>query len=131
MSDSFATPWTVICQAPLSMGFPRKEYWSGLSFPSPVDLPDSEIKLASPALTGRFFTTEPPAKSKLREFGCCSVAQSCPTLCNPMDCSMPGFPVLHHFPEFPQTHVHWVSDTIQPSHPLLSPFPPAFNLSQH
>ena len=48
-----------------------------------------------------------------------------------MDCSMPGFPVLHYLPEFAQTHVHWVSDAIQPSHPLLSPSPPAFSLSQH
>ena len=46
-----------------------------------------------------------------------SVTQSCPTLCNPMDCSMPGFPVHHHLPEFTQTHVHWVYDSIQPSHP--------------
>ena len=51
--------------------------------------------------------------------------------CNPMDCSMSGFSVLHYLPEFAQTHVHWVSDAIQPSHPLLSPFPPAFNHSQH
>ena len=62
---------------------------------------------------------------------CCSVTQSCPTLCNPMDCSMPGFPALHHLAELAQTHVHWVSDAIQPSHPLSSPSPPAFNLSQH
>ena len=62
---------------------------------------------------------------------CCSVAQSCPTLCNPMDCNMPGFPVLHHLPELAQTHVHWIGDAIQPSHPLLSPSPPALNLSQH
>ena len=61
---------------------------------------------------------------------CCSVTQLYPTLCNPMDCSMPGFPVLYHPPEFAQTHVHWVSDVIQPSHPLLPPFP-ALNLSQH
>ena len=61
---------------------------------------------------------------------CCSVAQLCSTLCNPMDCSMPGFPVHHYLPEFIQTHVHRVSDAIQPSHPLSSPFPPAFNLSQ-
>ena len=60
-----------------------------------------------------------------------SVAQLCPTLCNPMDCSTPGFPVHHQFPELTQTHVHWVSDAIQPSHPLLSPSPPTFNLSQH
>ena len=62
---------------------------------------------------------------------CCSVAQSCVTLCHPMDCSTPGFPVLHHLPELAQTHVHRVGDAIQPSHPLLSPSPPAFNLSQH
>ena len=60
-----------------------------------------------------------------------SSAQSCPTLCNPMECSMPGLPVYHQLPEFIQTHVHRVSDAIQPSHPLLSPSPPAFNLSQH
>ena len=59
-----------------------------------------------------------------------SVAQSCPTLSNPMDCSTPGLPVHHQLPEFTQTHVHWLSDAIQPSHPLSSPFPPAFNLSQ-
>ena len=60
-----------------------------------------------------------------------SVAQSCLTLCDPMDCNMPGFPVHHQCPELTQTHVHWVSDAIQPSHPLSSPSPPAFNLSQH
>ena len=60
-----------------------------------------------------------------------SVAQSCPTLCNPMDCSMPGFPVHHQLSELAQTHVHWIGDAIQPSHLLLSPSPPAFNLSQH
>ena len=58
-----------------------------------------------------------------------SVAHSCPTLCNSMDCSMPAFPVHHQLQELAQTHVHWVGDEIQPSHPLLSPFPPAFNLS--
>ena len=62
---------------------------------------------------------------------CCSVTQSCLTLCNPMDSSMPGFPVFYHLLELAQTHVHWVSDAIQPSHPLSSPFPPALSLSQH
>jgi len=62
---------------------------------------------------------------------CCSVAQSCPTLCDPMDCSTPGFPVLHQLPELAQTHIHGVSDAIQPSHPLSSTSPPDFNLSQH
>ena len=56
-----------------------------------------------------------------------SVAQSCLTLCNPMNCSTPGLPVHHQLPEFTQTHVHWVGDAIQPSHPLSSPSPPAPN----
>ena len=60
-----------------------------------------------------------------------SVAQSCPTLCDPMNCSTPGLPVHHQLPEFTQTHVHRVSDAIQPSHALSSPFPPAPNPSQH
>ena len=60
-----------------------------------------------------------------------SVSQSCPTLCDPMDCGTPGLPVHHRLPEFTQNHVHWVDDAIQPSHPLSSPSPPAFNLSQH
>ena len=60
-----------------------------------------------------------------------SVAQSCPTLCNPMNRSTPGLPVHHQLPEFTQTHVHQVSDAIQPSHPLSSPSPPAPNPSQH
>ena len=60
-----------------------------------------------------------------------SIAQSCPTLCDPMNRSMPGFPVHHQHPEFTQTHVHRVSDAIQPSHPLLSPSPPAPNPSQN
>ena len=54
-----------------------------------------------------------------------SVAQSCPTVCDPMDCSMPGLPVHHQLPEFIQTHFHWVGDAIQPSHPLSSPSPPS------
>ena len=58
-----------------------------------------------------------------------SVTQSCPTLWDPMDCSMPGLPVHHQLPEFTQTHVHWVGDAIQPSHSLSSPSPPTFNLS--
>ena len=58
-------------------------------------------------------------------------AQSWPTLCNPMDCSTPSFPVLHYLQELAQTLVHWVGDAIQPRHPLLSPSPPALNLSQH
>ena len=62
---------------------------------------------------------------------CCSVTKLCLTLCNPMDCRRPGFPVHHQLLELAQTHVHWVSDAIQPSHSLSPPSPPAFNLSQH
>ena len=61
---------------------------------------------------------------------CCSAAQVCPILCDPTDCSSPGFPVPHHLPKFAQVHVHCISDAIQPSHPLI-PSSSALNLSQH
>ena len=61
----------------------------------------------------------------------CSVTQSCPTLCDPMNCSTPGLPVHHQLLEFTQTHVHRVGDAIQPSHPQSFPFAPDPNLSQH
>ena len=71
-------------------------------------------------------TTRPSRSNQIR-----SVTQSCPTLCDSMNCSTPGLPVHHQLPEFTQTHVHRVSDAIQPSHPLLSPSPLAPNPSQH
>ena len=112
------------------MGFPKHEYWSGLSFPSPGDLLDPGIEPAFPTLAGGFINTELPGKPWVKiQFS--SVTQSCPTLCDSMDYSTPGLPVRHQIPEFTQTHVHWVSDAIQPSHPLSSPSPPTFNLSQH
>ena len=67
---------------------------------------------------------------KVNVESCCSVSHLCPTLCDSMYCSTPGFSVLHYLQEFAQTHVHWVCDTIQLSHPMLSPSPLAFNLSQ-
>ena len=70
-----------------------------------------------------------PDPSRCSQFN--SVAQLCPTLCDPMDCNMPRFPVHHQLPELTQTHVHLVGDTIQPSHLLLSPSPPAFNVSEN
>ena len=132
-------------QAPLSMGFSRQEYWSGLSFPSPGDLPDPGIEPTSPAFAGKFFTTVPLEKALLDIYNqsrgsvqFSSVTQSCLTLCDPMNRSTPGLPVHHQLPEFTQTHVHpvgdaihRVSDAIQPSHPLSSPSPPAPNPSQH
>ena len=65
MSNSFVTPWTITHQAPLSVGFPRQEYWSGLSFPPPGDLPKPGIQPVSPELAGGFFTTEPPGKQHM------------------------------------------------------------------
>ena len=62
VSSSFVTPWTEVLKAPLSMGFSRQEYWSGLPFPPSGDLPDPGIEPMSPALVGKFFTTEPPGK---------------------------------------------------------------------
>ena len=63
VSYTFATPWTIACQVPLSMGFPRQQFWSGLPFPSPGDLRNLGIKPASPAWAAAFFPTEPPGKS--------------------------------------------------------------------
>ena len=127
----------VACQAPLSMGFSRQEYWSGLPIPSPGDLPNTGIEPRSPALAGRFLSTEPPGKP-INQYknlkNCChlsnksqrctspqfsSIAQSCPTLCDPKNHSTPGLPVHHQLPEFTQTRVYRVSDAIQPSHPFI------------
>ena len=78
-----------------------------------------------------FFVNQNVRKEGQQTVQLSSVAQSCPALCDPMDCSTPSFPVHHQLPELTQTHVHRVGDAIQPPHPLLSPSPPAFNLSQH
>ena len=88
----FAPPWTVAHEAPLTMGFPRQIYWSGLPFPSPGDLPDPGIEpmsLMFPAFSGRFFTTSATWEAHESESES-EVAQSCPTLCDPTDCSLPG-----------------------------------------
>ena len=127
----FATPWTVTQQAPLSMGFSRQEYCSGLPFPSPGNLLNPGIEPRSPELQADSLLFElqgcPQARLSV-QFS--SVAQLCLTLCDPMNHSMPGLPVHHQLPESTQTHVHRVGDAIQPSHPLLSPSL-AFTLSQN
>ena len=87
MSDSFATPWTVVCQGPVSMGFPRQEYWSGLPFLSPGGFPDPGIEPLSPALAGGFFTTEPQGKPL---HACVQNHFSGIRLCSPVDYSPPG-----------------------------------------
>ena len=137
LSCSFATSWTEACHALLSMGFPRQEHWSGLPFPSPGDLPDLGIKPSllycrqtvyqlsfkgSPKEHGRYSKFDDYHSVQFR-----SVAQLCSTLCDPMNCSTPGFPVHHQLPEFTQTHVHRVCDAIQPSHLLSSSSPLAPN----
>ena len=132
VSDS-VIPWTVAYQAALSMGFPRQEYWSGLLFPSSRDLPNSGIKPMSFACISciarqiLYHCITWKAQGYV-QFS--SVAQLCLTL-QPHKCSMPGLPVYHQLLEFTQTHVHRVSDAIEPSHPLTSPSPPAPNPSQH
>ena len=83
----FTTPWTVACQAPLSVEFFWKEYWSGLPCPPPGDFPNPGIRLVSSALAGGFFTTEPSAAAAAKSL------QSCPTLCDPIDSSPPGSPI--------------------------------------
>ena len=157
----FVTSWTGARQALLSTGFSRQESWRGLPFPTPGDLLNPGIELTppvSPALAGSFFTTSIILQfichlphcwfyalprcfslSLLNLLGAdlaisvqfSSVAQSCLSLCDSMNCSTPGLPVPHQLSEFTQTHVHQVSDPIQSSHPLLSPSPPAPNPSQH
>ena len=124
----------VACQAPLSMGFSRKEYWSGLPFLSPGDLQDPDIETRSPALQSDtlLIALQGKVKYNLREGNqFSSDTQSCQTLCDPRDCSTPGFPVHHQILELTQTYVHRVGDAIQPSHSLSSSSALKFNVSQH
>ena len=88
--------------------------------------------LMSLALAGWFFITSATCEALRNPVQCSSVQSlSHVGLCDPMDCSTPGSPFLHCLPEFAQTHVHWVSDAVQPSHPLSPPSPPSLNISQH
>ena len=96
----FATPWTVAYQAPPSIGFSRQEYWSGLPFPFPGDLPNPGIEPWSPTFQADALTAEPPGKQSekksFKDYHLCPAAkslQSCPTLCDPTDGSPPSFPV--------------------------------------
>ena len=96
---------------------------------STYSVPDAKLSF-SHALSHLSFQRNPGASMAMPTLSS-SAAQLCLTLCDPMDCSTPGFSVYHQIPELAQTHVHRVSDAIQPSHPLSSPSPPAFYLSQH
>ena len=125
------TPWTIAHPSPLSMEFSRQEHWWGLAFPSPEDLPCPGIEpvlLYCRQILYRVSYTEVLLYVSV-QFS--SVSQSCSTICDTMNSSMPGLPVHHQLPEFTQTHVHRVGDAIQPSNPLSSPSPAAPNPSQH
>ena len=100
MSEPFVIPWTVAHQAPLSMGFSRQEYWSGLPFPSPADLLDASL-----SLTGAFFTTEPPGKPQVF-CCCCSVTQLCQHTAHRTTAHQ-AFLSFTLFPDFAQIHVQW------------------------
>ena len=135
----FATLWTVALQVPLPMGFSRQEYQSGLPCPPPEDLSDPGTKTASlmsPALAGSSLLLAPPRITMFIsifyavQFS--SVTRSCLTLCDPMGCSKPGFPVYHQLAELSQTQVHWVGDAIQPTFSSsVTASLPDFNLSQY
>ena len=142
----------------LSIEFSRQEHWSRLPHPPSGDLPNSTTfelknkKASYQTMRGSITATCSNMHRRKRHLnnGCfperwdyrwisssfayilvISIIRTClMKCCCSVTCSMPGFPVLHHLLEFAQTHVHWVSDAIQPSHSLSSPSPPAFNLSQ-
>ena len=116
---------------PLSVGFSRQEYCKGCHFLLQGIFPPRDQTHVSSIdyIAGRFFITR--ANWEALSQSVSSVAQSCLTLCDPMNRSTPGLPVHHQLPEFTQTPVHRVGDAIQPSHPLSSPSPPASNPSQH
>ena len=110
-------------QAPLSTEFSRQEYWNEYQFPSLGDLPDPGTERRCPVLQADALPSEPPVSVQFSH----SVTSNS---LRPHDHSTPGLPVHHQLPST-QTHVHQVGDAIQPSHPLASPSPPAFNVSQH
>ena len=122
----FVTPWTVVHQAPLSMKFSKQEYWSGLPFPAPGDLSDLGIEPASPALQVDSLPLSHQGSPliKMDCWFCCSVAESYPTPCNPVDCSTPDFPAVHRLLSLLKL-MSIVSDAIEPPHPLSLPSHPA------
>ena len=159
---TLVTPWTVVRQDPLSIGFPRQSYWSGCHFllqgifltqgsnlvllhcrqslpteSSGRPISQSQRNEHNKTKTDTFATIQwhqlssPKLLLLFSSVQFSSVTQSCPTLCDPMNCSMPALPIHHQLPEFTQTHVHQIGDAIQPSHPLTSPSLPAPNPSQH
>ena len=112
------TLWTAAHQAPLSMGFSRQEYWTGLPFPSPIQTSRGTSNSTHHKVNSLFHSMK--CIPHLYYLWITSVTQPCPTLGDPMGCSTLGFPVHHELLELIPTHVHWVSDAIQSSHPLSS-----------
>ena len=150
MSSVLWPPWTIACQAPLSMEFSRHKYWSKLLFSSPGDLPNwgsSSNQVSSSKqvsfIGGRFFFNHLSHQGSLQSWlrlGCIlkmrdaeyvSLCRKDQDVCVCVDCSTLGFPVHHHLLEPTQTHLQCNNDAIQPSHSLSYPSPPTFNLSQH
>ena len=114
--------WRISCE---------REDWYCLPHPVKSDVTDAKWCITELCITLRTIRRRNSCVATWIWWKCCLVAKSCSTLYDFMDCSTPGFPVLHYLLEITQIHVHWVGDAIQPSHPLLSPSPFAFNLSQH
>ena len=129
----FATPWTGGHQAPLTMGILQERILEWVTMPSSRASSQPRDWTQVSHIAGGFFTSWATREALFVAYSVqfSSVAQSCPTLCDLMNRSTPGLPVHHQLPEFTQTHVHRIGDTIQPSHPLSSPSPPAPNPSQH
>ena len=137
--SSHTTLWTIACQAPLPTGvmtlqarileWVAKPSTRGSSCPRDWACVSYVLHWQVGSLPSAPHGEPLVVETYSVQFS--SFTQSCPTLCDPMNCSMPGLPVHHQLPEFTQTHIHQVSKAIQPSHPLSSPFPPAPNPSQH
>ena len=130
---AFSKVWNIPCYMGVWWSHILSITFSGFPFKRRIEF-ISMLKVVTSAVIKAFLNYF----SRKWLFGFCflflcfySVSKSCPTLCHSTDCSTPGFPVLHHLLEFGETHVDWVGDAIQPSHPLSPPSPPALNLSQH
>ena len=128
----FVIPWAVAHQAPLSMGIFQASILGSVAIPSSREFLTLRYQTQVSCISGRFFTnwvTREATHSFIQFSSVESLSRV--RLCDTMDCSTAGFRVHHQLPEFTQTNIHWVIDAIQPSHPLSSPSPPAFNLSQN
>ena len=127
---TFTTPQAGVCQAPLFLEFSRQEFWSGWCFLHQGIVLIFLTQGSNPCLL-HLLHWQADSLPLYHVFEFSSLSQSCPTICSPTDCSLPGFPDHHQHPELVETYVHQVGDAVQPSEPLSSPSPPALNLSQN